>query len=47
MRGLRDRRKMFEHRAITDEEKIEALEDALQEARVSSEDSDRIYDKIV
>lgn len=39
-------RKMLEHRTITDEERMDALENQLKEARMMAEDADRKYDEV-
>lgn len=39
-------RKMLEHRSITDEERMEGLENQLKEARMMAEDADRKYDEV-
>lgn len=39
-------RKMLEHRSITDEERMDALENQLKEARMMAEDADRKYDEV-
>lgn len=39
-------RKMLEHRNITDEERMDSLEQQLKEARMMAEDADRKYDEV-
>ena len=39
-------RKMLEHRSITDEERMDSLENQLKEARMMAEDADRKYDEV-
>ncbi len=39
-------RKMLEHRNISDEERMDALEDQLKEARLMAEEADRKYDEV-
>jgi hypothetical protein len=39
-------RKVLENRAITDEERMDALESQLKEARFMAEDADRKYDEV-
>lgn len=47
-RGIVNRmRKMLEHRSITDEERMDALESQLKEARMMAEDADRKYDEVI
>ena len=37
---------MLEHRSITDEERMDGLENQLKEARMMAEDADRKYDEV-
>lgn len=39
-------RKLLEHRSITDEERMDSLENQLKEARMMAEDADRKYDEV-
>lgn len=39
-------RKVLENRAITDEERMDALESQLKEARFLAEEADRKYDEV-
>lgn len=39
-------RKMLEHRSISDEERMDSLEDQLKEARLMAEEADRKYDEV-
>ena len=40
-------RKLLEHRSITDEERMDSLENQLKEARMMAEDADRKYDEVL
>lgn len=40
-------RKLLEHRSITDEERMDSLENQLKEARMMAEDADRKYDEVI
>lgn len=40
-------RKVLENRSISDEERMEALENQLKEARNMAEEADRKYDEVI
>jgi len=40
-------RKVLENRSISDEEKMESLENQLKEARFLAEEADRKYDEVI
>jgi hypothetical protein len=40
-------RKVLENRSISDEERMEALENQLKEARFLAEEADRKYDEVI
>ncbi len=43
----RSMRKVLENRSLSDEERMEALENQLKEARFLAEEADRKYDEVI